>query len=113
MTTPIIGRRRILLAAWTLVALLPAAPRARAEETDPRADALSPNVWRREHRLIDLHMHIDPQPERYKRAIGIMDKVGIGVGIELGSGTLTGGKSGKSTFEQAMAISDEVCPRRF
>ena len=61
---------------------------SRAAETNPRVDALSANVWRREHRLIDMHMHIEGLPERYRRQIKTMDGVGLGVGIELGSGTV-------------------------
>ena len=65
------------LLAWAFVGALAT---ARAEETNPRADALSPDVWRREHRLIDLHMHVEGLPERYERAARIMDAVGIGAG---------------------------------
>ncbi|MCC7475530.1 MAG: amidohydrolase family protein [Pirellulales bacterium] len=86
---------------------------ARAEETDPRADALSADVWRREHRLIDLHTHIEPLAERYERAIRIFDAVGVGTAIELGSGTLTPGKEGPSDFEKSLAVSKQVCPGRF
>ena len=42
-----------------------------------------------------------------------MNAVGIGLGIELGSGTLTPVKGGESEFEKAQAISDKVCPGRF
>ncbi len=83
------------------------------EETNPRADALSPDVWRRENRLVDLHMHIEGLPERYERAVRIMDAAGIGLGIELGSGTLTPIQGGLSEFEKAQAISNKVCPGRF
>ena len=94
-------------------ALVIPASSARAQETNPRADALSPEVWRREHRIVDLHTHIEGAPERYQRAIRIMDAAGIGLAIELGSGTLTPIKDGPSEFEKAQAISSEVCPGRF
>ncbi|MEX0641149.1 MAG: amidohydrolase family protein [Pirellulales bacterium] len=84
-----------------------------AEETNPRADALSPEVWRREHRLIDMHMHIEGMPERFERAIRIMNAAGVGVGIELGSGTVTPGKGGISEFERVRNVSQATCPGRF
>ena len=103
------GRWAFVLWAATLVAVAG----VRAEETDPRADALSPDVWRREHRLIDLHTHIEGLPERYERATRIMDAAGVGVGIELGSGTLTPGKDGTNEFQKAQQVSAKVCPGRF
>lgn len=86
---------------------------AQSSETDPRAAALSPEVWRRELRIIDMHMHIEGKPERFDRAIQIMDQAGIGVGIELGSGTVTHKPGEVSQFERAMQVSNEVCPGRF
>lgn len=62
-------------------------------------------------------MHIDAKPEHYARAARIMDAVGIGTGIELGSGTLTRASAGKGTlpseFEKAQTISREAAPGRF
>ena len=58
-------------------------------------------------------MHIEGLPERYERVVKTMDGVGLGVGIELGSGTVTPGKNGISDFEKAQAISAKVCPDRF
>ena len=63
-----------------------------AAETNPRKDAMTPDVWRAEHRIIDMHMHIEDKPERYRRAVRIMDAAGVGLGIELGSGTVTPGR---------------------
>ena len=40
--------------------------------------AQTPDDWRREHRIIDMHMHIDGTEERFARAIRIMDGAGIG-----------------------------------
>lgn len=84
-----------------------------AEETNPRQDALSAEVWRREQRIVDLHTHIENRPDRYERAIRIFDAVGVGTAIELGSGTLTPVKGGPSEFEEAVATSEKVCPGRF
>ena len=66
-TTP---RKQLLLAL--IVFVLSAHNSVLAEtsthETNPAADALSPDVWRNEHRIIDLHMHIEGKPERFERA---------------------------------------------
>ena len=101
------------IAALCSCVLLAALGAVRAEETNPRADALSPDVWRREHRLFDLHMHVEGLPERYEQAARIMDAVGIGGGVELGSGTVTPGKDGSSEFAKAQETSAKACPGRF
>ena len=100
MTSTKLAKAAPALLAWAFVGALAA---ARAEETNPRTDALSPDVWRREHRLIDLHMHVEGLPERYERAARIMDAVGIGQAVELGSGTVTPRKDGTSEFANARA----------
>ena len=43
----------------------------------------TPEIWRAEKRLIDLHLHINSTPEHLQRAVSIMDRAGIGVGGEL------------------------------
>ena len=45
--------------------------------------------WRVENRLIDLHQHIDYTPEHLARAVRIMDRVGIGIEVNLSGGTTT------------------------
>ena len=45
--------------------------------------------WRREHRIIDLHQHIDCTPEHLVHAVQIMDRVGIGTAVNLSGGTTT------------------------
>src|SRR6476646_6801869 len=82
----------------------------RAAETDPRADALSPDVWRRERRIVDMHMHIEGLPTRFVRAINIMNAAGIGLGVELGSGTVIPGKEGVSEFEKVQQVGKDICP---
>lgn len=42
--------------------------------------------WRAEHRLIDLHQHLDHAPGHLARAVKIMDEVGLGVVVSLGTG---------------------------
>ena len=73
----------------------------------------SPDDWRREHRVIDLHMHIDAKEERYARAIRIMDAAGIGIGVNLSGGTVTRGEGGKSEFEATKEMADRLYPGRF
>ena len=69
--------------------------------------------WRAEHRVIDLHMHIDFTPEHLGRAVKIMDSVGIGVGVNLGTGTVTPGAKGEpSDFERNKALADKLFPGR-
>jgi predicted TIM-barrel fold metal-dependent hydrolase len=103
---------RSLLLGLVLIAAACAGSPARqaptAEAAHPAADASSPPAesaapsptpeeiqkaaqeqaaeWRAEHELIDMHMHIDRDPERYARAVKIMDAVGIGVAVNLSGG---------------------------
>ncbi|MEY2410152.1 MAG: hypothetical protein QOF48_2822 [Verrucomicrobiota bacterium] len=70
--------------------------------------------WRAEHRTIDLHMHIEAQPERYDRAIKIMDVAGIGIGVNLSGGTVTPGTNGgPSEFERNRQLAESRGPGRF
>lgn len=99
---------RILVSALVLTGPL---LRARDDVEAVRKEAAQ---WRAEHRIIDLHMHIEPKPERYERAVKIMDAVGIGVGINLSGGTVTRGTNGEpSEFEQNKALAERICPGRF
>jgi predicted TIM-barrel fold metal-dependent hydrolase len=81
--------------------------------SDPVAEALSPDVWRSEKRIVDMHMHIEGRPERFVRAVRIMDMAGVGIGIELGSGTVTHKPGELSRFEQVKRVADEHFPGRF
>jgi predicted TIM-barrel fold metal-dependent hydrolase len=102
-----------LFAILLLSAAANAFSTAFARETNPASDALSPDVWRKEHRVVDLHMHVEGRPERFERALRIMDAAGVGVGIELGSGTLTPIDGNVSQFEQVKRIADSNHPGRF
>src|SRR5215470_15215154 len=74
----------------------------------------SPNAWRAASRLIDLHQHLDYQPELLARAIRVMDAAGIGLGIDLTPGTVTPGpNSAPSEFEQHKKIEDTLFPGRW
>jgi predicted TIM-barrel fold metal-dependent hydrolase len=73
-----------------------------------------PDQWRAEKRLIDMHMHIEPTPERLDRAVKTMDAAGIGVAVNLGVGTVTPAKDGgPSALGRAKKLADERHPGRF
>lgn len=69
--------------------------------------------WRRDHRLIDLHQHIEGRPERIERAVKIMDAVGIGIGVNLSGGTTLKEGEKPSALERNIALFEEVAPGRF
>jgi predicted TIM-barrel fold metal-dependent hydrolase len=69
--------------------------------------------WREEHRIIDLHMHINSAEEHVRQALRIMDRVGIGVGVNLSGGTVTPKAGGPSDFERMKGLCDQVAPGRF
>jgi hypothetical protein len=64
------------------------------------------DAWRAAHRLIDLHMHIDPTPEHLATAVRVMDAAGIGVAVNLSGGTVTHAAGQHSELEQTKASFD-------
>src|SRR5688500_15360743 len=102
---------------WLAVAvtcLLPGGRTIAAAEDDLPAVRKEANQWRAEHRLIDLHQHVAMTPDHLARAVNIMDSVGIGVAVSLGSGSVTPGPNGEpSGFEQAKKLTDDRHPGRF
>lgn len=91
-----------------LAACLPA-----AAEEDVAAVRVQADRWRAEHRLIDLHQHLDFTPEHLARAVKIMDSVGIGIAVNLGTGTVTRGADGEpSEFERNKSLADKLYPGR-
>jgi len=79
----------------------------------PLADAFSPEVWRKEKRIIDLHQHIGGTPAQFDRAALIMDRAGVGTGIVLGAGTTTRKDGAISGFEAVKAMGEVRHPGRF
>lgn len=69
--------------------------------------------WRREHRIIDLHEHIDGTEEHIQRAVRIMDRVGVGVAANLSGGYVTAKPGALSEFEKTKALADRLAPDRF
>jgi predicted TIM-barrel fold metal-dependent hydrolase len=69
--------------------------------------------WRTEHRLIDLHQHLDFTTQHLARAVRIMDAVGLGTVVNLGTGTVTPGPNGApSEFERNKRLGDTLYPDR-
>jgi predicted TIM-barrel fold metal-dependent hydrolase len=80
----------------------------------PAASDDTPATWRADHRIIDLHQHIDCTTQHLARAVKIMDAVGIGLAVNLSGGSVVAGKDGGlSEFERNKAISDALYPGRF
>lgn len=80
-----------------------------SREADVRAQA---DKWRAEHRLIDLHQHLNGTTQHISRAVRIMDQVGIGVAVNLSGGTVTRGTNAMSPFERIKRLTDAVAPGR-
>src|SRR5688572_10460440 len=94
------------LSSLTILAAVTLARCAVAESGDPAK-------WREEGRIIDLHMHLDGTKGGMMRAIGIMDRVGLGVGVNLSGGTVTHKPEQKSAFEKTKNLADTLFPGRF
>ncbi|WP_197455082.1 amidohydrolase family protein [Stieleria varia] len=89
---------------------------ARPAATHPNVTTNDPSAWRAERRIVDVHTHVSPTADRYTRAVRILDEVGVGIAIELGSGTVTppqNDPNGRSALERAMSLSEEIAPGRF
>jgi predicted TIM-barrel fold metal-dependent hydrolase len=92
-----------------LAVALPAAEKCEVSEAQRQAE-----VWRAEHRTIDLHQHINGTTQHISRAAKIMDAVGIGIAVNLSGGTVTRPKPGEpSELERTKAIADTLFPGRF
>lgn len=102
-----------LMGGLSLLALLSTLLCSTVQAEDPRAAALSPEVWRREKRIIDLHLHVEGRSERYERALGILDRAGVGIGVNLGAGTTSHKEGELSGFEATKLVGDKVAPGRF
>jgi predicted TIM-barrel fold metal-dependent hydrolase len=78
------------------------------------ASAVSGAAWRAEHRIVDLHQHLDYTPELLGRAIRVFDAAGVGLGVDLTPGTVTPGPNGEpSEFEQHKKMEDTLFPGRW
>jgi len=81
---------------------------------DVAAVVLQADQCRTEHRLIDLHQHMDYTPALLARAIRVLDASGVGLGIDLTPGTVTPGPNGEpGEFEAHKKMEDSLFPGRF
>lgn len=71
------------------------------------------DAWRAAHRIIDLHQHINGTEEHLRRAVRIMDRVGVGVAVNLSGGTVTATDGQPSGFERIQALGNRMAPDRF
>lgn len=69
--------------------------------------------WRAQHRVIDLHQHINYTAQHLSRAVRIMDRVGVGVAVNLSGGYVTRGTNAVSDFERNKRLADTLFPGRF
>ncbi len=100
-----------ILVTFTLLAALVTScttPRGSSE----RAARTQANQWRAQHRIIDLHQHLNGTPEHLTRALRILDRVGVGVAVNLSGGTVTKGTNAMSYFERVKKMADAVAPGR-
>ncbi len=105
------------IAAITLVAITTQPSTSIAQSASalphPLVSAFDPATWRAEHRIMDMHTHVDGNPDYFRSAVRIFDASGIGLAVELGSGTLTHNASDKSAFERVQGVAKEAAPQRF
>jgi predicted TIM-barrel fold metal-dependent hydrolase len=69
--------------------------------------------WRAEHRIIDLHQHIEATEPRIRRALRILDRSGVGIGVNLSGGTVTTKGTNLSEFQNNRDLFNRVAPGRF
>lgn len=101
---------RILLAVVATAVVSPLLAVEPGAETPP---PWTGDAWRAEHRIIDLHQHINGTEEHVRRAVRIMDRVGIGVAVNLSGGTVTSKDGQPSAFEKLQALGNRIAPDRF
>ena len=70
-------------------------------------------AWRAEHRLIDLHQHVDSSEAALRRDMRLMDTVGVGLVVNLSGGFVTHKPGEKSAFERDKELADRLFPGRF
>jgi predicted TIM-barrel fold metal-dependent hydrolase len=99
-----------VLLACTGALVLGGPPTACGAETDGRREA---EAWRAQHRIIDLHQHINGTTQHITRAVRIMDRVGVGVAVNLSGGYVTRGTNAMSEFERNKRRVDALFPGRF
>ena len=79
----------------------------------PPAAAGAPAQWRADKRTIDLHVHLGTRDANVQRAVGIMDRAGIGIGVNLSGGHVTHSPGKESSFQRNKARAERLAPGRF
>jgi predicted TIM-barrel fold metal-dependent hydrolase len=97
--------------ACTVACLAPSHGAAKPGQT--RAGCAQANQWRAEHRLIDVHQHLDCRKDYLKRAVKIMDAAGIGVAVNLSGASVTHPPGQPSEFQRNQELADRLYPGRF
>jgi predicted TIM-barrel fold metal-dependent hydrolase len=101
-----------LVNALLLTALIPLTNNTLAGDVGARQRQA--DQWRAAHRIIDLHQHLDYQPDSLAQAVKVMDASGVGLGIDLTPGTVTPGPDGQpSEFESHKKMEDSLYPGRW
>jgi predicted TIM-barrel fold metal-dependent hydrolase len=85
----------------------------RVAAPDAAATRTEADRWRHDHRLIDLHEHIEPTPESFAHAAALHKAVGIGLAVDLSGSTVTPRPEGPSAFEQVKAMAEQFAPGHF
>jgi predicted TIM-barrel fold metal-dependent hydrolase len=98
------------LAALSVTLLL---CRAGAPDDPTLAVRRQADAWRAERRLIDLHQHVSYREAHLRRAVKIMDAVGVGLVVNLSGGTTTHAPGHPSEFERNKTLADKLFPGRF
>ncbi len=79
----------------------------------PSPNSRAAEQWRAEHRLIDLHQHIDFKEDRLARAVRIMNAAGVGIAVNLSGGVVTHTDGEISEFERNKQLADRLYPGRY
>jgi hypothetical protein len=104
-----IMKTKILI--WLVAATCPFLCGVVRGDDDVAAVVRQADQWRAEHRIIDLHQHMDYSPALLARAIRVLDASGVGLGIDLTPGTVTPGANGEpSEFERNKKMEDTLFP---
>ncbi|MSU32458.1 MAG: hypothetical protein EXS25_07345 [Pedosphaera sp.] len=72
----------------------------------------APADWRRDQRIIDLHQHVNGTEATLSRWLKIMDRVGVGIGVNLCGGTVTAKPGEISAFQNTQKLADRLAPGR-
>jgi predicted TIM-barrel fold metal-dependent hydrolase len=110
-TAPVPGRRCTTLFLLAISALaLGCATTPRRHSPTAREQC---EEWRAQHRTIDLHQHVNYTTQHLSRAVRIMDRVGVGVAVNLSGGYVTRGTNAVSEFDRNKRLADTLFPGRF